>query len=568
MNFQPINAERLLLNQFLVKVECESPTPGKATHIYRVTIKHFAEPTPKPQKEWFILQHYTAFERLLKLLKKTEAYKQLLKGHGVKSLPKKPTLLTQMFSSNPDYVLGVTTFVNAIFSEIKILQVEQVQIFFAMEKHKINLEAGLSREPMTIHAHGNGSTQVPTQNEVNNNDQKPPVNRSAADDASNLLHNLSLQDSTGSSKDSIRNSSSIKLSPTIGDLAGTLNRQVKPTDFEFLKVIGKGSFGQVLLAQDRLDHTFYAVKVLNKQSIIKKNEQYHIMAERNVLTKNLSHPFLVSLHYSFQTPQKLFFVLDYVNGGELFFHLTKERYFPEVRARFYAAEIGSAIGYMHDQDILYRDLKPENLLLDREGHIVLTDFGLCKEYISTTDTTQTFCGTPEYLAPEVLQKKPYSKAIDWWCFGSVLYEMLYGLPPFYSRNHQEMYAAIINSPLTFKPTATRHAKSILAGLLQKNPKKRLGSGFDDFQEIKDHPFFNSINWDDLLEKKITPPFNPNVKDEQDLSMIDNQFKDEPLPNSVVNPMPMKQHMLPNASEEFVGFSYVRPSRSEFFDADF
>ena len=222
---------------------------------------------------------------------------------------------------------------------------------------------------------------------------------------------------------------------------------------------------------------------------------------------------------------------------------------------------------MHDQDILYRDLKPENLLLDRDGHVVLTDFGLCKEFISNGDTTQTFCGTPEYLAPEVLQKQPYSKAIDWWCYGSVLYEMLYGLPPFYSRNCQEMYHAIINAPLVFKQSATRDARHLLIGLLQKNPKKRLGSGHRDFDEIKEHIFFDQIDWDDLLNKRIEPPFNPMVRDETDLTNIDKAFKDEPLPASVVNPITatyMTAHHMKPLSEDFVGFSYVRPSQSEYF----
>ena len=221
---------------------------------------------------------------------------------------------------------------------------------------------------------------------------------------------------------------------------------------------------------------------------------------------------------------------------------------------------------MHDQDILYRDLKPENLLLDRDGHVVHTDFGLCKEFISAGDTTQTFCGTPEYLAPEVLQKRPYSKAIDWWCYGSVLYEMLYGLPPFYSRNCQDMYTAIINAPLMFKNNATKEAKHLLIALLQKNPKKRLGSSSEDFEEIKQHVFFQSIDWDDLLAKRIEPPFNPMVRDETDLSCIDKSFKDEPLPSSVINPITatyMAQHQM-KPCEDFVGFSYVRPSQSEFF----
>nr|XP_035928407.1 serine/threonine-protein kinase Sgk2-like [Halichoerus grypus] len=184
---------------------------------------------------------------------------------------------------------------------------------------------------------------------------------------------------------------------------------------------------QVLLAKHKSDGMFYAVKVLQKKSILKKKEQNHIMAERSVLLKNVQHPFLVGLRYSFQTPEKLYFVLDYVNGGELFFHLQRERRFLEPRARFYAAEVASALGYLHSLNVIYRDLKPENILLDCQGHVVLTDFGLCKEGVEPEETTSTFCGTPEYLAPEVLRKEPYDRAVDWWCLGAVLYEMLQGL---------------------------------------------------------------------------------------------------------------------------------------------
>uniref|UniRef100_A0AAY4AJN9 Serum/glucocorticoid regulated kinase family member 3 n=1 Tax=Denticeps clupeoides TaxID=299321 RepID=A0AAY4AJN9_9TELE len=173
------------------------------------------------------------------------------------------------------------------------------------------------------------------------------------------------------------------------------NPHAKPTDFDFLKVIGKGSFGKVLLAKRKQDGKYYAIKVLQKRVILNRREQKHIMAERNVLLKNVKHPFLVGLHYSFQTKDKLYFVLDFVNGGELFFHLQKERIFPETRAKFYIAEMASALGYLHSLNIVYRDLKPENILLDYQGHIVLTDFGLCKEGISQADTTTTFCGTPE-----------------------------------------------------------------------------------------------------------------------------------------------------------------------------
>ncbi|XP_007936609.2 serine/threonine-protein kinase Sgk2 [Orycteropus afer afer] len=216
------------------------------------------------------------------------------------------------------------------------------------------------------------------------------------------------------------------------NLGPSANPNAGPTDFDFLKVIGKGNYGKVLLAKRKSDGTFYAVKVLQKKSILKKKEQSHIMAERSVLLKNVQHPFLVGLRYSFQTPEKLYFVLDYANGGELFFHLQRERRFLEPRARFYAAEVASAIGYLHSLNIIYRDLKPENILLDCQGHVVLTDFGLCKEGVEPEETTSTFCGTPEYLAPEVLRKEPYDRAVDWWCLGAVLYEMLHGLPPWVS----------------------------------------------------------------------------------------------------------------------------------------
>ncbi|EDO37800.1 predicted protein, partial [Nematostella vectensis] len=345
------------------------------------------------------------------------------------------------------------------------------------------------------------------------------------------------------------------------DLGESNNPKAKPSDFLFLKVIGKGSFGKVFLSKNKQEDKFYAIKVLNKSAIRKRNEAKHIMAERNVLVQNVTHPFLVGLHYSFQTKDKLYFVLDYVNGGELFFHLQRERYFPESRARFYAAEIASAIGYLHGLQIIYRDLKPENILLDSKGHIVLTDFGLCKEGIDRSGTTSTFCGTPEYLAPEVLRKQDYDKSVDWWCLGAVLYEMMYGLPPFYSRDTAEMYDNILHKPLRLRTNISQSARHILEGLLQKDKTKRLGSGEGDFEDIRTHSFFRSINWQQLVARGIEPPYNPNVSGQLDLKHFDPEFVREPVPGSVGKSADSNfvSASVDDPDDAFVGFTYVAPS---------
>lgn len=347
------------------------------------------------------------------------------------------------------------------------------------------------------------------------------------------------------------------------NLGPSESTQVRPSDFEFLKLIGKGSFGKVLLAKQKCDGRVFAIKVLQKQAIMKRNEVKHIMAERNVLLKNVSHPFLVGLHYSFQTADKLYFVLDYVNGGELFFHLQSERSFAEPRARFYAAEMASAIGYLHSMNIIYRDLKPENILLDNKGHIKLTDFGLCKEGIEPNTTTSTFCGTPEYLAPEVLRKQPYDRTVDWWCLGAVLYEMLYGLPPFYSRDTTEMYDNILYKPLKMRTSVSIQGRQLLEALLQKEKERRLGAQ-QDFVEIKTHAFFASINWDDLYHKRIQPPYNPNVSDPMDLKHFDPEFVREPVPASVARSGDiLVSASVQEADNAFEGFSYVPPAEDAF-----
>lgn len=323
----------------------------------------------------------------------------------------------------------------------------------------------------------------------------------------------------------------------------SLQQKMTAADFDFLKVIGTGSFGKVLLARHKQSERHYAVKVLQKNTILQRKEQSNIMCERSVLLRVLHHPFLVRLHFSFQTNDKLYFVLDYASGGELFYHLQREQVFLEPRARFYAAEICSALGYLHSLDIIYRDLKLENVLLDRQGHILLTDFGLCKEGIAKEGRTGTFCGTPEYLPPEVLEQREYDRTIDWWALGVVLHEMLYGQPPFFSESRSKMLKNILYQPLLLKPGVSKSARDLLQKLLQKDPKKRLQT----VAELESHPFFSSINWTHLVEKKVKPPFKPFMSGPVDLANFDPEFTQIPVPDSL--------NACGDAGMTFPGFSY-------------
>ncbi|KAL1263146.1 hypothetical protein QQF64_005885 [Cirrhinus molitorella] len=293
-------------------------------------------------------------------------------------------------------------------------------------------------------------------------------------------------------------------------------------DFDYLKLLGKGTFGKVILVREKASGKYYAMKILKKEVIIAKDEVAHTLTESRVL-KNTRHPFLTSLKYSFQTKDRLCFVMEYVNGGELFFHLSRERVFSEDRTRFYGAEIVSALDYLHSAKIVYRDLKLENLMLDKDGHIKITDFGLCKEGITDAATMKTFCGTPEYLAPEVLEDNDYGRAVDWWGLGVVMYEMMCGRLPFYNQDHEKLFELILMEDIKFPRTLSADAKSLLSGLLIKDPNKRLGGGPDDAKEIMRHSFFAGIDWQDVYDKKLIPPFKPQVSSETDTRYFDEEF---------------------------------------------
>eukprot|EP00002_Diphylleia_rotans_P007945 TRINITY_DN1759_c0_g1_i1.p1 TRINITY_DN1759_c0_g1~~TRINITY_DN1759_c0_g1_i1.p1 ORF type:complete len:397 (-),score=105.82 TRINITY_DN1759_c0_g1_i1:291-1481(-) len=327
--------------------------------------------------------------------------------------------------------------------------------------------------------------------------------------------------------------------------------------FDLLTVIGKGSFGKVMQVRKKDDGKIYAMKILRKDAVIERNQVEHTRAEKSIL-QQIKHPFIVNLRFAFQTEGKLYLVMDFVNGGELFFHLKKENRFSEDRVRLYVAEIASAIDHLHNLDIVYRDLKPENILLDAQGHICITDFGLSKKLeTSITDDdgkTHTFCGTPEYLAPEVLQGVGHGKGVDWWSLGTLMYEMLTGLPPFYSQNVNVMYHKILNAELRFPAYVSPDAKNLIEGLLHRDPNQRLEGA-----RVKTHSFFASLNWEDVDARKYQPQFKPKVKSESDSSQIDPMFTQERPVDSVMDPSQIREL---KGDTSFEGFTYVGESHMD------
>jgi len=332
------------------------------------------------------------------------------------------------------------------------------------------------------------------------------------------------------------------------------NQKVTKDDFELLNVIGKGSFGKVMQVKKKDDGKIYAMKVLRKEAIIARKQVAHTRAEKSILQK-IQHPFIVRLHYAFQTKDKLYMILDYINGGELFYHLKKEGRFPENRVKFYAAEIVCAMAHLHSLQIVYRDLKPENILIDMDGHICITDFGLSKE-INPEEGTHTFCGTPEYLAPEVLKGQGHGTAVDWWSLGTLVYEMLTGLPPFYSQNINIMYQKILNGELRFPSFVSPEAQSLLEGLLTREVDKRLGSGPEGSSNIRNHAFFSGIDFAKLEKRLVEPPFKPKVKSAMDTGQIDTTFTSERPQDSLVESSLSETLEREN---NFKGFTYVAES---------
>ncbi|KAK2041294.1 kinase-like protein [Colletotrichum somersetense] len=350
----------------------------------------------------------------------------------------------------------------------------------------------------------------------------------------------------------------------------TERKHFGPEDFQILKLIGKGTFGQVYQVRKKDTGRIYAMKVLSKKVIVQKKEVAHTVGERNILVRTAmsDSPFIVGLKFSFQTPSDLYLVTDYMSGGELFWHLQKEGRFDERRAKFYIAELILAIQHLHNNDIVYRDLKPENILLDANGHIALCDFGLSKANLTKNDTTNTFCGTTEYLAPEVLlDESGYTKMVDFWSLGVLVFEMCCGWSPFYAEDTQQMYKNIAFGKVRFpRDTLSQEGRNFVKGLLNRNPKHRLGAT-DDAEELKRHPFFADIDWDLLAKKLITPPFKPKLTSATDVSYFDPEFTNALDNNGSLNEraaalskgFATSTPLSPSVQANFQGFTFVDES---------
>ncbi len=328
-------------------------------------------------------------------------------------------------------------------------------------------------------------------------------------------------------------------------------KNVDLADFKVLKVLGRGSFGKVCLVQYLPTKEIYAMKSLKKDTLLEQEQIENTLLEKEIL-QSISHPFLCGLVFCFQTEERIYFVMPFLSGGELFQHLKRLKTFDERKVQFYGAQIAMALDYLHSKGIIYRDLKPENILMEKNGYLRLADFGMAKK-LKENELAMSFCGTPEYLAPEIIAEKGHDKTADWWSFGILLYEMFCGLPPFYVDNVDKMYEMIQKNEVKFpkRVNLSQNAKDIILKLLDKNPKKRLGAK-KGLQEIKTHPFFAKVNFDAIYNKKEKPPFIPELSDKSDVTYFDEEFTSEDIGMSYIPKT--KIDMIKKNQEKFKGFS--------------
>ncbi|XP_035783748.1 ribosomal protein S6 kinase 2 beta-like isoform X2 [Anopheles albimanus] len=337
----------------------------------------------------------------------------------------------------------------------------------------------------------------------------------------------------------------------IKDIIREGHEKADPSQFELLKVLGEGSFGKVFLVRKIVGidaGTLYAMKVL-KKATLKVKDRVRSTNERNILA-DVGHAFIVKLHYAFQTPGKLYLILDFLRGGDLFTRLSKEVMFTEEDVKFYLAELALALNHLHGLGIIYRDLKPENILLDQDGHIALTDFGLSKQPLDGSKT-YSFCGTVEYMAPEVVNRKGHTFAADWWSFGVLMFEMLTGNLPFHGSNRNDTMNQILKTKLGMPENLSPEAQSLLRALFKRNPQNRLGAGPNGIDDIKRHEFFANVDWVAFERKEVRPPFIPAVS-RDDAFYFDSEYTNKSPKDSPGGPVSASAH------EIFRGFSFIAP----------
>ncbi|XP_064879612.1 ribosomal protein S6 kinase alpha-3-like isoform X2 [Oncorhynchus nerka] len=335
------------------------------------------------------------------------------------------------------------------------------------------------------------------------------------------------------------------------------SEKADPRQFELRKVLGQGSFGKVFLVKKITGPDagqLYAMKVL-KKATLKVRDRVRTKMERDILVE-VNHPFIVRLHYAFQTEGKLYLILDFLRGGDLFTRLSKEVMFTEEDVKFYLAELALALDHLHGLGIIYRDLKPENILLDEQGHIKLTDFGLSKESIDHENKAYSFCGTVEYMAPEVVNRRGHTLSADWWSYGVLMFEMLTGTLPFQGKDRKETMTMILKAKLGMPQSLSQEAQSLLRNLFKRNPGNRLGAGPDGVEEIKRHFFFSTIDWNKLFRREIHPPFKPASGRPDDTVYFDSEFTAKTPRDSPGCPPSANAHQL------FRGFSFVAISKEE------
>ena len=337
-----------------------------------------------------------------------------------------------------------------------------------------------------------------------------------------------------------------------------LNIKVSYNDFQPLKLLGRGSFGEVLLVRLKATNKVYAMKILDKKVLKMKKQQIHTKTERDLMVK-INSPFIVNIKTAFQDEANLYLVSEFMQGGDMFFHMHDGQIviFNNEKTRFYIMELVLALESLHKNNMVYRDLKPENILLDSKGHVKLTDFGLSKILEDEKDKAFTLCGTPQYLAPEVLLRQGYDKAVDWWSLGCVMYEMLMGRLPFAIKRGMKLSMRIYERKMDFSKRITDSAKDLVQKLLVINPKHRLGSGPNGTENVKNHPFFDGVDWDLAMKKQLKPPFIPKLKSDTDLRYFDIMFTDEKIGGPKRKNTNRDRDREP--SNEYNGFTYMAES---------